>query len=101
LPLFPTSRHGALPFRIANLAPFLEDLLHEVIAGEDPTRTTPILGTARASPLGNQGADLFLKDGHSFFKRHSGHSWTPASKETALWLFLTFGNVKQGKRIAI
>jgi len=79
-PLFPTPRLGTLPFRIANLAAFLEDLLHEIISGKDSARAAPILGPSRPSLIGHQGIDLPFECCHSFFKRRSGHAWIPASK---------------------
>jgi hypothetical protein len=82
LPLFSAPRLGTLPFRGANLAAFLEDLLHEIISGKDPARAAPIPGTSRPSVSGKQGIDLSLKCCHPFFKRRGGHDWTPASKET-------------------
>ena len=78
LPLFPAPRLDTFPFRVANLAAFLEDLLHEIISGEDSARAAPILGASRPSVIGKQGADLSLECCHSFFKRRSGHDWTPA-----------------------
>ena len=66
LPLFPAPRLGTLSFRLANLAAFLEDLLHEIIAGKDPARAAPILGTARPRAIPKQCTDLSLQFGHSF-----------------------------------
>jgi hypothetical protein len=88
LPLFPAPRLNALSFRIANLAAFLKDLLHEVVASESSARSTPILGALRAGLIGEQGADLFLQRPHSFFKRCSRHYCPPAIWNTAsrsLW----------------
>jgi len=79
LPLFPAPRLGTFPFRDANLAAFLEDLLHEFISGKDPARAAPILGTSHPRVMGKQSADLSLQCGHSFFKRRARHDWTPAS----------------------
>src|SRR5260370_37650107 len=76
---FPGRRLGTLPFRIANCAAFLEDLLHEVIAGKGSARSAPVPGTPHTRVIGKQGTDLFLQCRHSFFKRRSGHDWTPAS----------------------
>ena len=75
--LFRGSRPGMLPFRIANLAAFLEDLLHEIISGKDSTRAAPILGPSRRELIGKQGTDMSLQCFHSFFKRHPGHDETP------------------------
>jgi hypothetical protein len=87
LPLFPaaTLRLVPLPFRVADFAAFLEDLLHEVISGKDAARAAPILGTSRASVIGNQGVYLSFQCCHSLLKRRSGHDGTPPSKKTALW----------------
>src|SRR5438128_1649792 len=79
LPLF-AAPAGTLAFRVANLAAFLEDLLHEIVSGEGPARAAPIFGASRPSVIGKQGTDLSLQCGHSFFKRRSGHDWTPTSK---------------------
>jgi hypothetical protein len=73
LPLFPAPRLGTLPFCVANLAAFLEDLLHEIISGKDSARAAPILGTSRPSVIGKQGMDVSLPCRHSFFKRSAGH----------------------------
>jgi hypothetical protein len=56
LPSIP--KPGTFPFRGANLAAFLEDLLHEIISGKDSARAAPIFGTSRLSVIGKQGADL-------------------------------------------
>ena len=68
LPPFPAPRLGTLSFRLANLAAFLEDLLHEIISGKEPARAPPILGTSRPSVVGKQGTDLSLESRHSFFE---------------------------------
>src|SRR5712692_10309243 len=85
LPLFPAPRLGSLPVRIANLAAFLEDLLHQIISGKDSARAAPILGTSRPSVIRKQGIGASLQCGHPFFKRSARHNWTPASKQLASW----------------
>jgi hypothetical protein len=71
---------GTLPFRVANLAALLENLLHEIVSRKDPASAAPIFGSPRPGGIGKQGTNLSLQDCHSFFKRRSGHDWTPASK---------------------
>jgi len=60
LPLFPAPRLGASPLRIANLAAFREDLLHEIIARENSARMAPVFGASDSGVICKQGADLFL-----------------------------------------
>jgi|SRR6266849_7139 hypothetical protein len=88
LPLFPAPRLGTLPFRVANLATLLEDLLHEIISSKDSARAAPILSTSRPGVIGKQGADLSLQCCNSFFNRSSWHDWTPASKQWAMGIVL-------------
>jgi hypothetical protein len=73
LPLFPAARLGTLLIRVANLAAFFEDLLHEIISGKSSARAAPILGTSRPRGIGKQGTNLSLQGGHTFFKRLLGH----------------------------
>jgi hypothetical protein len=75
-----TAGLGTLPFRVANLATLLEYLFHEIISGKGPARSTPVLGTSSPGVIGEQGPDLSLQYGHSFFNRRSRHDRTPASK---------------------
>ena len=81
LPLFPVPWLGTLPFRFANLAAFLEDLLHETIPRKGPAHAAPILDAARPALMGQQGADLFLQRRHSFLKRRSGHDGPPGKTD--------------------
>src|SRR2546421_5850618 len=87
LALFPASRLGTFPFRVANLAAFFEDLLHEIISGKNPARAAPGLGTSLPSVVGKQGTDLSFQCCHSFFKRRSGHDWTPDRSKRLSWSF--------------
>ena len=80
-PLFPAPRLGAFPFRVANLAAFLEDLLHERIVGLGPARAPPILDSSRSALTSEQGADLFFQRRHSFLKRRSGHDGSPGKRD--------------------
>jgi len=73
LPPFPAPPRGRFPFRRAQLAPFLEDLFHEIISGKGPARAAPILGVPGPLVIGKQGGDLPLQGRHPFFKRRSGH----------------------------
>ena len=77
MPFFPAARLSPFPFRLANLAAFFEDLLHEIISGKGPARPTPILGTLCPRMIGKQGAHLSLQGCHSFFKPHSSHDCIP------------------------
>ncbi|TMQ32199.1 MAG: hypothetical protein E6K70_19820 [Planctomycetota bacterium] len=71
---------GAFPGSEAGNASFL---LHQIVTGEHAARAAPILGASRPNLIGNQGTDLSLQCCHPFFKRCSGHNWTPASREMA------------------
>jgi len=80
LPLVYGPALGTFPFRLTNLAAFLEDLFHEIVSGKRSARAPPILGTSRVSLIGEQATDLFLECCYSLFKRRPGHGWTPTSK---------------------
>jgi hypothetical protein len=45
---------------VANLAAFLEDQFHQIVAREDPASATPIFGASRACVIRKQRAHLLL-----------------------------------------
>jgi hypothetical protein len=78
-----------LPFCLANLAAFREDLLHEIISAKDCARAAPIFGMLRSGMLGKQGTDLFLQCCHSFFKGYAGHNGTSPLEVVGIQLIVS------------
>jgi hypothetical protein len=67
LSLLGASRPRTFPFRIPNLAAFLEDLFHKVIAREGSARPPPVFGAADTCGISEQRANLPLQCCHPFF----------------------------------
>src|SRR6266851_4422524 len=95
-PLSPGARPGAFPFRVANLAAFLEYLLHQVVTGKSSAGAAPILESTIVRVIGQQSTNLFLQSCHSFFKCPSGHDRTPAMKVAAFPFIVAVRN-RSGK----